>query len=139
MEQPIRVTYLTYGHLRNDAFMQSFFKLAKAPLKTAKAAYSLSRLVRAIETEAKAMNEGWQKLVNEYALKDEEGKNVPVEGNPGAVKLNPVTLPKFQEEAAVFHAIKFDAKGVKIAVEDIGGDALSAADLITLEDVILGE
>lgn len=139
MEQPIRVTSLTYGHLRNDAFMISFFKLAKAPLKTAKAAYSLSRMVRSIETEAKAMNEGWQKLVSEYALKDEEGKPLPVEGKPNSVQLNPATLEKFHEESEAFYKIQFDAKGVKISVEDIGGDALSAADLITLEDVIVGE
>jgi hypothetical protein len=130
---------LTYGHVKNPAFLNALAKLAHQPMKSPKAAYSVARIVKALSDETSVVQAAFLKMLKAYALLDEKGEFVPNDGIPGTYQIPEDRVEEWKKVNTEFNLMTFDAKGRKICVDELAGDAMSAHDMLTLADILEGE
>lgn len=125
---------MTYGQIRNPQFIEAFSRLANSTMSV-KVAYVVTKIARAIADETKDMETVWRKIIEEFAVKGEDGKIAPDE--KGNVNLIPEKLEDFRVKADEFHKIIFDAKGRCLQISELEGINLSPSDVMALEGLIV--
>lgn len=69
-------------------------KIANSPIK-GKTAYKVAKLLRKIEEEMSLFNDGRTKIIDYYAIKDEDNKPIVEDGN---FKIDPNKITEFNKE-----------------------------------------
>lgn len=95
---------ITVGQLKNNEFIKAMVKLSKAEGFDGKVVYHIARLSKLLDQELAAVNESYQKLLNEYVEEVEveaaDGKKVKQQIIPEA------KMKQWQEAFKSFHEAK---------------------------------
>ena len=95
---------------------------------------NIAKINKRVLEEAVVADEVYQKLVMDYAKKDEAGKLVPHEGREGSFVIPDEVVPEWLEKLKEFKAITFDIDRPRIAFADVQVAAqMSPADAMALE------
>ncbi len=129
---------MTYGQLRDATFARATAKMANCSnFKSPKTAYNIAKINRRIIDEAKLADEIYQKIVHQYAKKDEAGELEPHEGRPGTFVIADANVVEWTAKLKEFHAISFDIDRPKILLEEVqAAAALSPTEIMLLEDLL---
>jgi hypothetical protein len=113
-------------------------KLANcAQLKSPKVAYNVAKINARFVDEAKLADELYNKLVEQYAKKAEDGKLEPHEGRPGTFFIPLELTAEWGEKLKEFHAISFEVDRPALNLDEIMVAQLSPVEISALEPVLL--
>lgn len=128
---------LKQSHLRNFSFHQAFRKLANHPFDNVKTLYNVTRIAKLFDLSAKEADELFIKLVKQYCELDEKGRIKPLDPKqPNTYKIPEDKQEAWEAAMKEYNDIEVKFERHKIALEDCMAAKLTAADLLTLEDMV---
>ena len=98
-----------------------------------KAAYRLSRIIKAYQDEAKTYEESRLKLINKYCKKDKEGSPVTKDG---VYHFDPKGRAAFDKEMQNLFATAITIEAAPLSLGELEGTEVSASDLLLLGDFL---
>ncbi len=128
---------VTYGQLRDQNFARGVMKLANcAQLKSPKVAYNVAKLNARFVEEAKLADELYNKLIDQYAKKTEDGKLEPHDGRPGTFFIPEERTAEWGEKLKEFHAISFEVDRPALNLDEVMVAQISPAEISALEPIL---
>jgi hypothetical protein len=126
---------LKFSEIRDPDFMAAIRKLAGyGKYKDPKTAYSISRIVKIIDQQSKAMREAFLKLVKQYAVLTETG-DIKLNSDM-AFEIPDDKTAEWQDVVEGFHEQKVEIHWKQLNVTELEGVELSPMELLALESVI---
>lgn len=111
---------VTYGQLRDENFKRGMAKLGNCPsFKSPKAAYNVAKIVGRFLEEARLADELYNKLVQEYAKKNDKGELEPHDGRPGTFFIPEERGKEWGEKIAEYNAISFDIDRPQLPLDEV--------------------
>ena len=106
------------------------FSEQKLPIKTS---YKMVKLISNIEKEGVIFDEQLQKLLAEYAVKNEEGK---IDFVDGGIAIEKGKEDEFYKEFDELNSIEIEIADIKFTVEELSNLEISPKDLYQLDKII---
>lgn len=128
---------VTYGQLRNDNFKRGLTKVANcSQFKSPKLLYNIAKISAKIQDESKLADDIYQKLINEYAEKDENGALKPHNGQVGTFFIPDAAVEVWTTKINEFHAVAIEIDRPAMALDDLLPAQLTPLELSALEPLI---
>lgn len=128
---------VTYGQLRDTSFSRGVMKIANcAQLKTPQLAYNIAKINARLTEEAKLADELFQKLVDQYAQKDPDGKLTPHDGKKGTFFIPDENAAEWGKKLIEFLAVEVEIDRPAINLDDVMVVGLSPAEISALGPLI---
>lgn len=129
---------LTYEDLSSRAFADALNKLSMSTgFHEAKTAYDVGKLVEEIFTFMAKCQKEFVPIASEYVLKDDTGKPVKKEDDPGSVKIIPERVAEWEKTYKDFTAKTVTVQRHKIPLNSLNTCKLSPQELIALDPILL--
>jgi hypothetical protein len=129
---------LTYGELRQSNFTRGLLKIANCPqLKSPKLAYNVAKITAKCNDELTLANTMHEKLVDQYAKKDETGKLEPFNGRPGTFFIPEENAKEWEAKLTEFNSISFQIDRPGLQLEEVMIAELTPAEIGALEALLL--
>jgi hypothetical protein len=128
---------LSYKILRDTHFIPAFSKLTSHPFKDQLLSWKLARVLKKVRDELDVVQNLYQKLIDQYALKDESGGLVPYENRPGTFLVRTDKTEEYLKALKELEefTLEVDFEPIPLAlVQDLG---LTGQDYLALEPFIV--
>lgn len=96
-------------------------------------AYKLMKFMKASDLAEAFYNEKLQQAINEYSLKDENGKPKTISGN---IVIEPAKINEFNSLVEEIQDTDVDTPQVKFSIQELEPICLSLADIYSLDEFI---
>ena len=128
---------VTYGQMRDESFKRGLQKISNcAGLKSPKVAYNVAKISGRFMEEAKLSDELWNKLVHEYAKKDEKGELEPRQGHPGTFWVPEENAAVWLEKLKEYNAIFFEIDRPPLSLDEVMVANLTPLEINALETLL---
>ena len=125
---------VTLNDVRNSG--EALRKLAQQPM-SARTAYKIARLSKAIEAEYAIFSEGQRGLIEKYAERDENGEFVRLDEN--SIKIKTDCVEKCNTELFELLNTEVEINAEKLQLEELDNISISPSELNTLMPFIADE
>lgn len=109
------------------------FAEQKLPIKLS---YKIMKIVTSLEGEISFYQKRLQELIDEYALKNEDGGPVITENNEG-IQIQPDKIEEFNNEYQELHNMEIDIEDIQFTLDELENLELSPKDLYALQPLII--
>lgn len=127
------------GQFRSQDFIQGLVKIRNHSFKDQKVAYGVMRLLKFFEQETELVQQGFQKLVKQFAILDEKGEFVPHNGQPGTFQIIPEKVEDWKKAVKEFEDVDVELQQHPIRLEHLQGAGLTPGDMLAVECLLAPE
>lgn len=128
---------LTYGQLRDSNFNRAMEKMANfSGFKSPKVAYNVAKINRRYLDEIEVSQGIFQKMVDQYAKKTEDGKLEPHKGVPGTFSIPEDTQAEWDAKLKEFQSIEWTIDRPRVNFDDLADVKLTPAEIMALDPLL---
>jgi len=130
---------LTYQQLNSEGMNHALMTLANQNgYASVKAAYNVMRIKKQFDKALKEARELYNKLTDEFLVKDESGKPVPAT-TPNAYspyEIIPARLDEFNKKIEEFLQMDVEIQSYPVKADELGSVKLSPQQMIALDNIL---
>lgn len=126
---------LKHKDLNNQDFTRALGKLCNTAGLPVKLAYTVGKTQKAIQKEMQEARVGFQKLIDQFAEKDEHGKRVEPEGE-GSYKIADEKMKDFDQAVQDFMDIELEISQSKVTLDQLERANLTPNEIMALEPLL---
>lgn len=96
-------------------------------------AYKLMKIMKASDSDEAFYNEKIRQMLDQYSLKDEEGKSKMVDGD---IAIEPAKMAEFNQKILEVQDIEVETPNVQLSIDELESVRLTVSELYTLDEFI---
>lgn len=128
---------VNYGQILSPNFQRGLAKLSQCPqFKSPKLAYNVAKILKKVDEEQKIAQDLYNKLITEYAEKDEAGKVKPHNGIPDTFLVRTENHAEWDAKLKELHAISFDIDRPALDLDEVMVAQLSPVEITALDSLL---